>query len=116
MAGPDSNDRAVRRFGLRKILRAVDLAAEMGASTFVMWGGREGSEYDGSKDVYSAMERYKEGLNDRRLYQVARLRPAHRTRAQAERSHAVTSSCPPSATRWRSLRSSSTVTSSASNP
>ncbi len=61
--GLTSNDRGVRRFGLRKILRAVDLAAELGASTFVMWGGREGSEYDGSKDVFAAMERYKEGLD-----------------------------------------------------
>ncbi len=58
-----SNDREVRRYGLRKVLRAVDLAASMGASTFVMWGGREGSEYDGSKDVHAAMERYKEGLD-----------------------------------------------------
>jgi xylose isomerase len=61
--GLTSNDRGVRRFGLRKILDAVDLAAEVGASTFVMWGGREGAEYDGSKDVYAALERYKEGLD-----------------------------------------------------
>ena len=61
--GANSNDRGVRRFGLRKVLRAVDLAASMGATTFVMWGGREGSEYDGSKDIFAAMERYKEGLD-----------------------------------------------------
>jgi len=61
--GLTSNDRSVRRFGLRKVLGAVDIAAEMGASTFVMWGGREGSEYDGSKDLHSAFERYKEGLD-----------------------------------------------------
>ena len=61
--GLTANDRGVRRFGLRKILRAVDLAAEMGADTFVMWGGREGSEYDGSKNLYAALERYKEGLD-----------------------------------------------------
>lgn len=61
--GLTANDRSVRRFGLRKVLRAVDLAAEMGASTFVMWGGREGTEYDGSKDLYAALERYKEGLD-----------------------------------------------------
>jgi xylose isomerase len=61
--GLTSNDRGVRRFGLRKILRAVDDAAELGATTFVMWGGREGSEYDGSKDLYAAFERYKEGLD-----------------------------------------------------
>src|SRR3954447_16715287 len=61
--GLTSNDRSVRRFGLRKVLRAVDLAADLGATTFVMWGGREGSEYDGSKDVYAALERYKEGID-----------------------------------------------------
>jgi len=49
--GLTSNDRSVRRFGLRKVLGAVDIAADMGASTFVMWGGREGAEYDGSKDL-----------------------------------------------------------------
>jgi len=61
--GLTSNDRDVRRFGLRKVLGAVDIAAEVGATTFVMWGGREGAEYDGSKDVFAAMERYKEGLD-----------------------------------------------------
>jgi xylose isomerase len=61
--GLTANDRGIRRFGLRKILRAVDLAAELGATTFVMWGGREGSEYDGSKDLKAAFDRYKEGLD-----------------------------------------------------
>ena len=58
-----ANDRSVRRFGLRKVLANVDLAAELGATTFVMWGGREGSEYDGSKDLHAALERYREGLD-----------------------------------------------------
>ncbi|MEU6587359.1 xylose isomerase [Nocardia sp. NPDC046763] len=58
-----ANDRAVRRFALRKILHAVDLAGQVDAATFVMWGGREGSEYDGSKDLYAALERYKEGID-----------------------------------------------------
>lgn len=61
--GLTSNDRGVRRFGLRKVLQALDIAAEVGATTFVMWGGREGAEYDSSKDVYAALERYKEGLD-----------------------------------------------------
>ncbi len=61
--GLTANDRSVRRFGLRKLIRAVDLAAETGATTFVMWGGREGTEYDGSKDLYAAHARYKEGLD-----------------------------------------------------
>ncbi|MDR1427486.1 MAG: xylose isomerase, partial [Bifidobacteriaceae bacterium] len=58
-----SNDRRVRRFGLRKVLRNVDLAAELGAGTFVMWGGREGAEYDSAKDVYAALQRYREGID-----------------------------------------------------
>jgi xylose isomerase len=61
--GLTSNDRSVRRFGLRKVLQCVDIAADVGASTFVMWGGREGAEYDGSKDLLAAFDRYKEGLD-----------------------------------------------------
>ncbi len=61
--GFTSNDRAVRRFALRKVLRNVDLAAEMGAKIFVMWGGREGAEYDAAKDIRSALERYREAVN-----------------------------------------------------
>jgi len=58
-----SNDRRVRRYGLRKVIRNVDLAAELGAETFVMWGGREGAEYDGAKDINSALDRYREGID-----------------------------------------------------
>jgi xylose isomerase len=58
-----SNDREVRRFSIAKTLRNLDLANELGAETFVMWGGREGSEYDFSKDVRGALERYREALN-----------------------------------------------------
>ena len=61
--GLTNNDREIRRFGLRKILRNVDLAAELGATTFVMWGGREGAEYDSSKDLNAAFDRYREGLD-----------------------------------------------------
>jgi xylose isomerase len=61
--GFTSNDRAVRRFALRKVIRNIDLAAELGASTFVMWGGREGSEYDAAKDIRGALERYREAVN-----------------------------------------------------
>ena len=61
--GFTSNDRGVRRFALRKVLRNIDLAAELGATTFVMWGGREGAEYDTAKDVRAALERYREAVN-----------------------------------------------------
>jgi xylose isomerase len=61
--GFTSNDRGVRRFALRKALRQLDLAAELGAETFVMWGGREGAEYDHGKDIRAAIQRYREAVN-----------------------------------------------------
>jgi xylose isomerase len=61
--GFTSNDRGVRRFALRKVLRNIDLAAELGAKTYVFWGGREGAEYDGSKDVRAALDRYREAID-----------------------------------------------------
>jgi xylose isomerase len=61
--GFTSNDRDVRRFALRKVLRNLDLAAELGARTYVLWGGREGAESHASKDVAAALDRYREALN-----------------------------------------------------
>lgn len=61
--GFTSNDRSVRRFALRKVLENLDLGAELGAEIFVMWGGREGSEYDAAKDIRGALERYREAMN-----------------------------------------------------
>src|SRR5690242_4435976 len=58
-----SNDRGVRRFALRKVLRNLDLAAELGAKTYVFWGGREGAEVDGGKDIQAALDRYREGID-----------------------------------------------------
>jgi xylose isomerase len=61
--GFTSNDRGVRRFAMRKAMRQLELGVELGAKTFVMWGGREGSEYDAAKDVRQALERYREAVN-----------------------------------------------------
>jgi xylose isomerase len=58
-----SNDRGVRRFALRKTLRNLDLAAELGAQTYVFWGGREGAEVDAGKDVRAALDRYREAVD-----------------------------------------------------
>ncbi|HEY8534596.1 MAG TPA: xylose isomerase [Micromonospora sp.] len=67
-----SNDRRVRRFALRKVMRNIDLAAELGAKTLVMWGGREGSEYDVAKDVRAALDRYREAVNILTQYVIDR--------------------------------------------
>ena len=61
--GFTSNDRSVRRFALRKVLRNVELAVELAAKTFVLWGGREGGEYDSAKDIRAALDRYREAMD-----------------------------------------------------
>ena len=61
--GFTSNDREVRRFALRKVMRNIDLAAELGAKVYVCWGGREGAESGAAKDVATALDRYREGFN-----------------------------------------------------
>jgi xylose isomerase len=58
-----SNDREVRRFALRKTLRAIELGMELGAPIFVFWGGREGVEADAAKPAKDALERYREAID-----------------------------------------------------
>jgi xylose isomerase len=63
-----SNDREIRRYALRKVMRNLDLAAQLGAKTYVFWGGREGSESDAAKDVRAALDRYREGIDTLAAY------------------------------------------------
>jgi xylose isomerase len=58
-----ANDREVRRFALRKVMANLDVAAELGAKTYVCWGGREGVDTDTAKDVRDALARYKEAFD-----------------------------------------------------
>ncbi|MFL6056109.1 MAG: xylose isomerase, partial [Actinoallomurus sp.] len=58
-----SNDRDIRRYALRKVMRNLDLAAELGAETYVFWGGREGAESDAAKDVRVALDRFREAID-----------------------------------------------------
>ncbi|MDX3533581.1 xylose isomerase [Streptomyces sp. MB09-01] len=58
-----ANDRDVRRYALRKTIRNIDLAVELGASVYVAWGGREGAESGAAKDVRSALDRLKEAFD-----------------------------------------------------
>ncbi|HET8616457.1 MAG TPA: xylose isomerase [Actinomycetales bacterium] len=61
--GFTSNDRDVRRFAIAKVMRNVELAAELGAKVYVAWGGREGAESGAAKDVQAALDRYKEAFD-----------------------------------------------------
>jgi xylose isomerase len=58
-----ANDRDVRRYALRKTIRNIDLAVELGAETYVAWGGREGAESGAAKDVRDALDRMKEAFD-----------------------------------------------------
>ena len=53
--------------------------------TFVLWGGREGGEYDAAKDIRAALDRYREAMDLLCGFVSTGLRPAVRHRAQAER-------------------------------
>lgn len=58
-----SNNPAVRAFALQKTMKAIDLGVELGATTYVFWGGREGSETDASKDPVVAIQRMRDAIN-----------------------------------------------------
>ena len=58
-----SNDKDIRRYAIRKVMKNIDLAVELGAKIYVCWGGREGAESESSKDAYVALDRYREGFN-----------------------------------------------------
>ncbi|PJF36474.1 MAG: xylose isomerase [Candidatus Thermofonsia Clade 1 bacterium] len=58
-----SNDPAVRAYALQKTINAIDLGVELGATTYVFWGGREGTESDSTKNPLEALKRYREAIN-----------------------------------------------------
>ncbi|MBM3458490.1 MAG: xylose isomerase, partial [Armatimonadetes bacterium] len=58
-----SNEPTVRAYALQKTMRAMDLGVELGATTYVFWGGREGSETDAGKDAVQATKWMRECMN-----------------------------------------------------
>jgi xylose isomerase len=58
-----ANDRRVRRAAIGKAMRSIDLGAELGAGTYVFWGGREGTEAAIAKDPREALSRYREAID-----------------------------------------------------
>ena len=66
-----SVDAKVRRHALQKTMRSMDLGKELGASTYVFWGGREGTETNASKDPQEAMKWFRDALNFLCEYSIA---------------------------------------------
>ena len=58
-----SPDAAVRAYALQKTMHAMDLGVELGAATYVFWGGREGAEVDAAKDPMEAIKWFRHGMN-----------------------------------------------------
>jgi xylose isomerase len=58
-----SNDPRVRAYALQKVMKSMDLGADLGAKTYVFWGGREGTETDASKHPLDAIKRTRDALN-----------------------------------------------------
>ena len=66
-----SSDPKVRAYAVQKTMKAMDLGAELGAETYVFWGGREGVETDAAKDARDSMKRFRECLNFLAEYDLA---------------------------------------------
>lgn len=58
-----SADARVRAYALQKTMRSMDLGAELGAKTYVFWGGREGTEVDAGGKLLDAMGWFRDSLN-----------------------------------------------------
>ncbi len=58
-----SNDPKVRAYALQKTMNAIDLGVELGATVYVFWGGREGTESDSSKNPLDSTKRFRDALN-----------------------------------------------------
>jgi xylose isomerase len=58
-----SNDPLVRRYAVQKTMRAMDLGVELGATTYVFWGGREGAEVDAAKDAVEAIKWFRDAID-----------------------------------------------------
>jgi xylose isomerase len=58
-----SHDSAVRAYALQKTMRSMDLGVELGARTYVFWGGREGAEVDAAKDPVQAIVRFRDAID-----------------------------------------------------
>jgi xylose isomerase len=58
-----SADARVRHYALQKTMRSMDLGVELGAHTYVFWGGREGAEVDAGGKLLDALSWYRDALD-----------------------------------------------------
>jgi xylose isomerase len=58
-----ANDARVRAYALQKTMRGIDLGVELGATVYVFWGGREGTETDAAKNPLDALKRFRDAID-----------------------------------------------------
>jgi xylose isomerase len=58
-----SNDARVRQYALQKTMYAIDVGIELGATTYVFWGGREGVETNAAKDPQESIKWFRDAIN-----------------------------------------------------
>ncbi len=58
-----ANNRLVRAFAIKKAMDAIDAARAAGAKTFVLWGGREGFDYESSIYLERALGWYRDAVH-----------------------------------------------------
>ena len=58
-----ANDAGVRAYALQKTMRAMDLGVELGATTYVFWGGREGTDTAAAKNPVDALKWFRDAIN-----------------------------------------------------
>ena len=53
----------IRAYAIQKAMNSMDLGAELGAETYVFWGGREGAEVDAGGNALDAIAHMREAFN-----------------------------------------------------
>ncbi|TVR91323.1 MAG: xylose isomerase [Trueperaceae bacterium] len=86
-----SADARVRHYAIAKTMRSMDLGVELGAKTYVFWGGREGAEVDAGGKLIDALSWYRDALDylcDYAVSQGFELRFALEPKPNEPRGHA----------------------------
>jgi len=58
-----SHDPRVRAYAVQKVMVNIDVAAELGASVYIFWGGGEGADVDIAKDPVEVLKRFRDCIN-----------------------------------------------------
>jgi xylose isomerase len=58
-----SGDARIRAYAVQKAMASMDMGNDLGAKTYVFWGGREGAETDAGKDPTDGLKYFRDAVN-----------------------------------------------------